>query len=400
MMASSSTNRPAAASTSKSKPKPRASLGSILSMPPQWLSMYDEFITKNAGQVSQIESALRSLTYIIPGRFRDAEIASESIHSGVQLLSLYHDSLLQKALARLPMTSIPSAHARYTRYWTQKSSAYRRIAMLLQMVIYTEMLWEMSAKRRGGERSRWKVVVILEAIKAFCRLLLMRITRSRPLVSPVLPEREPIPEDKTPEDEEDALAFRSESELMDDVSGDGSQSEDGGTQTLKPPHEREWAMPRTGMSLPSLPVAGDISSYLLGRVLTADDIKPATKLLNQLQGSSQGAEMLHILAPLVYAIAMARSRNKKSWTPWMIGLAVEYAARQLRDRGLRTTSLERDEWNKRGWSMAWWAMRGACYENVTKGVMGGVSKRMPGFIAGILEDYEYLWENYYFSTSA
>ncbi|KAH7126189.1 peroxisome membrane protein [Dactylonectria macrodidyma] len=398
-MASPSTNRPAPASTSKAKAKPKASIGSILSMPPQWLSMYEDFITKNAGQVSQIESALRSLTYIIPGRFRDAEIASESIHSGVQLLSLYHDTLLQKALSRLPMASIPSAHARYTRYWTQKSGAYRRIAMLLQMVIYTEMLWEMSAKRRGGERSRWKVVVILEAIKAFCRLLLMRITRSRPLVSPVLPEREPIPEDKNEEDE-DALAFRSESELMDDVSVDGSLSENGGTQTLKPPHEREWAMPRTGMSLPSLPVAGDISSYLLGRVLTADDIKPATKLLNQLQGSSHGAEMLHILAPLVYAIAMARSSNKKSWTPWMIGLAVEYAARQLRDRGLRTTSLERDEWNKRGWSMAWWVMRGACYENVTKGVVGGVSKRMPGFIAGILEDYEYLWQNYYFSTSA
>ncbi|KPM36692.1 hypothetical protein AK830_g9873 [Neonectria ditissima] len=405
-MASSSTTWPPAgtsASTSKAKPKPRASLGSILAMPPKWLSMYDEFITKNAGQVSQIESALRSLTYIIPGRFRDAEIASESIHSGVQLLSLYHDTLLQKALSRLPMASIPSAHARYTRYWTQKSGAYRRIAMLLQMVIYTEMLWEMSAKRRGGERSRWKVVVILEAIKAFCRLLLMRITRSRPLVSPVLPEREPIPEGKTAEEDDDALAFRSESELMDDVSANGSVSEDGlngGSQTLKPPHEREWAMPRTGMSLPSLPVAGDISSYLLGRVLTADDIKPATKLLNQLQGSSQGAEMLHILSPLVYAIAMARSDNKKAWTPWMIGLAVEYAARQLRDRGLRTTSLERDEWNKRGWSMAWWAMRGACYENVTKGVVGGVSKRMPGFIAGILEDYEYLWENYYFSTSA
>ncbi|KAK7428077.1 hypothetical protein QQZ08_005316 [Neonectria magnoliae] len=400
-MASSSTRPPAG--TSKAKPKPRASLSSILSMPPQWLSMYDEFITKNAGQVSQIESALRSLTYIIPGRFRDAEIASESIHSGVQLLSLYHDTLLQKALSRLPMASIPSAHARYTRYWTQKSGAYRRIAMLLQMVIYTEMLWEMSAKRRGGERSRWKVVMILEAIKAFCRLLLMRITRSRPLVSPVLPEREPIPEDKTLEEDEDALAFRSESELMDDVSANGSASEDGlngGSQTLKPPHEREWAMPRTGMSLPSLPVAGDISSYLLGRVLTADDIKPATKLLNQLQGSGQGAEMLHILSPLVYAIAMARSDNKKAWTPWMIGLAVEYTARQLRDRGLRTTSLERDEWNKRGWSMGWWALRGACYENVTKGVVGGVSKRMPGFIAGILEDYEYLWENYYFSTSA
>lgn len=159
-------------------------------------------------------------------------------------------------------------------------------------------------------------------------------------------------------------------------------------------------MPRTGMSLPSLPNAGDISSYLLGRVLTADDIKPATKLLNQLQGTGQMAEILHILAPLVYATALARSKDKKSWTPWLVGLAVEYTARQLRDRNLRTTALERDEWNKRGWAMAWWAMRGACYQNITKGVVGGVTKRMPGFIAGIFEDYEYLWENYYFSTSA
>ncbi len=50
-------------------PKPSASaVGQILAMPPKWLSMYEDFIAKNAGQVSQIESALRSLTYIIPGK--------------------------------------------------------------------------------------------------------------------------------------------------------------------------------------------------------------------------------------------------------------------------------------------------------------------------------------------
>ena len=67
-----------------------------LSMPPRWLGMYSDFITKNSSAVSQIESALRSLTYIIPGvyqvapsvveqdangclgRFRESEIASES----------------------------------------------------------------------------------------------------------------------------------------------------------------------------------------------------------------------------------------------------------------------------------------------------------------------------------
>ena len=39
-----------------------------LANPKKWLKSYSEFITKNAGAVSQIESGLRSLTYIIPGR--------------------------------------------------------------------------------------------------------------------------------------------------------------------------------------------------------------------------------------------------------------------------------------------------------------------------------------------
>lgn len=39
----------------------------VLSLPPRWLGMYSDFITKNSSAVSQIESALRSLTYIIPG---------------------------------------------------------------------------------------------------------------------------------------------------------------------------------------------------------------------------------------------------------------------------------------------------------------------------------------------
>jgi peroxin-16 len=42
----------------------------VLSLPPKWLGMYSEFITKNSSAVSQIESALRSLTYIIPGAHR------------------------------------------------------------------------------------------------------------------------------------------------------------------------------------------------------------------------------------------------------------------------------------------------------------------------------------------
>lgn len=41
---------------------------SVPSMP-KALNMYSDFIIKNASAVSQIESGLRSLTYVIPGRF-------------------------------------------------------------------------------------------------------------------------------------------------------------------------------------------------------------------------------------------------------------------------------------------------------------------------------------------
>jgi peroxin-16 len=252
------------------------------------------------------------------------------------------------------------------------------------MIQYTELLCEMAAKRRG-ERVRWRVVVVLEFIKAICRLCLLQITNSRPLVSPPLPERETIPED-TREDNSDEAPF-------DDYSVEGFN---------EPPPKaiKEYKMKRTGLTLPALPNPSDISSYLLSKVLTADDIKAPSTLLNTVSGTAQLAEYLHILQPLIYSIAMARNRDKKNWQPWLLGLSIEYAARQLRNDGLRTTSLEKSEWASRGYKMGMWAMRGAFYENVTKGLLHSTAQRLPSLVSGILEDYLFLWDGYYFSTSA
>jgi peroxin-16 len=281
------------------------------------------------------------------------------------------------------MPTQQSPHNRYTKFWIQKSSFYRRVATVLAMIQYTELLWEMTAKRRG-EKVRWRVVVILEIIKAVCKMFLLRITNSRPLVTPALPEREVIPEDNASEGAEE------------DFEDEGFHEErEGGRREVK-----EYKMKRTGLSLPTLPNPSDISSYLLSKVLTADDIKAPNTLLNKVHGSAQLAEYLHILQPVIYAIAMSRSKDKKNWQPWLLGLSIEYAARQLRKDGLRTTALEREQWSKRGWAMGWWAMRGAFYENVTKGFLHKTSEKLPSLVAGILDDYLYLWDGYYFSTSA
>jgi peroxin-16 len=364
------------------QPSLTSSISKGLSQPREWLNMYSSFVTKNASSVASIESALRSLTYVIPGRFRDAEIASESLHSSIQLLSLYHDTLLARAVAKLPgMPKIQTPHMRYTKFWTAKSGVYRKVAVLLQCTQYTELLWEMAAKRRG-ERVRWRVVVIIEVIKAICRLLLLRITAGR-MVVPPLPEREAIPGE--PEEEDDGLAY-------------GDEEEEVG----KP--QKEWAMPRTGLTLPALPSPRDISGFLMKKVLTADDIKPAINLISRIQGPAQIAEILHILRPVIYAVAMARTKNKKSWQPWLLGIAVELAARQLRQErgrdGVRETALEKEEWTRRGWAMGWWGLRGAFYENVTKKWVDGLvgSRFMPGLVGGILQDYAFLWDEYHFAS--
>ncbi|GBF66038.1 peroxisomal membrane protein [Trichophyton mentagrophytes] len=366
--------------------------------PAKLVEMYEEFVTKNASSVGQVESALRSLTYIIPGRFREAELASESIHSGVQLLSLYHDSLVSRVIARLPLSQprpTPTPHTRYTKYWTFQSPIYHKVALALQMVKYTELLWEMAARRKG-EKLRWRVIVFIEAVKAFCRLILLRLTNSRPIVSPPLPERE-----------------------VDPRQSDGDDNGDfNGMET--PPSEPfeaidlSWSMPRTGMSLPNLPDANDISAYLTSKVLTADDVRSPQTLLHRVSGAGQLAEVLYILRPLIYVIALQRYRaKKKSWTPWLIGFGLEFTCRQLakkefRDRvagGLRGLSkLEREELSKRGWSMGWWIMRGAFYENVTKSWIKSITntlrdKPLLGLVGSVVEDYEYLWDNYYFSTA-
>ncbi|KAL5332322.1 peroxisome membrane protein [Aspergillus crustosus] len=388
----------------------------VLLQPSKWLPLYEDFVTKNASSIGQVESALRSLTYIIPGRlgmiiqvlahwrlsldsigrYRDSEIPSECVHSGVQLLSLYHDGLISKVISNLPPSirrPSPTPHTRYTKYWTSQSSLYQKVALTLRTVQYTELLWEMMSRRRG-EKFRGRVVVLIEVLKAICRLFLLRLTNSRPLVSPPLPERESDP--RSVEEEEDG-------------DWDGMES---------PVSERTsdlyWTMPRTGLSLPSLPDANDVSNFLISRVLTADDIKPPTALLHRVTGQGHLAEVLHILRPVVYALALQRfSGDKRSWRPWLIGFGMEYGCRQLakaeiRDRvagGLRgLTNLEREELKKRGWSMGWWLMRGAFYENVTKSTLKGLTGKMKGkplldLVGSIIEDYEYLWDNYYFSTA-
>lgn len=408
-------------------------------------ALYADYVSSNPQSVGQVESGLRNLTYLLPGaRLQDSELAAESVHTFVSLISIYHDHLLKKRAKAVPSSSASissdssststkrTPHARYTTFWSDSSSTYTKVATLLKLIQYTELLWEMTARRRGGERSRWRVVVFLESFKAILRLLLMRLTSSRLLVTPPLPQREDFAIFETQDVTHDE-SLDEEMKILDPMPFEPREafSESG---ILTPPmsesdkvphihHRDPFAMPRTGFTMPSMPSPDAVSSFLLEHVITPDDIKPVQQMIRSLTSlKGQAAELLYILRPVIYAILMQRvarrygyegTKWKRVWSPWLAGVTIEYFARQLAKQdlssrafgvGVGLSTLEREEFNKRGWNMAWWGMRGAFYENITKAAVGKVADALRGkpildLAGGLVDDYEHLWSNFWFSTS-
>ncbi|PWN50798.1 peroxisome membrane protein [Violaceomyces palustris] len=192
------------------------------------LKRYDSFLINNASQITAVESSLRSITYFLPGRFKDAELAGEAIYSLLNLLGLYHDSILVRILSnqqqhepqqpkqpRKPFSNLsspqfpssisspssssssgllpPSEHSRYTHHFSNTSNAYDLIARSLVIIGYLELLAEMVARRKLGRKRAWDVVVSIEAVKAALRISLVQLSQNRPIIQPPIPEREVDP---------------------------------------------------------------------------------------------------------------------------------------------------------------------------------------------------------------
>ncbi|KAL8769825.1 MAG: hypothetical protein Q9209_004263 [Squamulea sp. 1 TL-2023] len=265
-------------------------------------------------------------------------------------------------------------------------------------------------KRRSGEKARWRLVVVLELVKAICRTIMFWITGKRMVIEGLGAERPNVPEQQSPAEETEGREA-------------GPRSGDQQETTILSERSKKWLMPRTGMTLPVLPTqtSESITDFLSKRVISADDIKLASQLVRKISSyQGQLAELMWITRPVVYALAMQRlqgtgsnKRTYSDWRPWVLGFGMEIAARELGKKEVRErtvggwrgmTGLEKEELKRRGWGLAWWGMRGAFYENITKSWIQGFAGKLEGkplldIVGGIIEDYDYLWDEYYFSTS-
>ncbi|KZT72845.1 peroxisome membrane protein [Daedalea quercina L-15889] len=357
---------------------------------------YESFLVKNVSTISSLESTLRSITWILPGRFRDAELASEALSASLNVMSMYHDTLLEKVVQADPKYKAlipPSLHARYTRAWSEKDSLYKWAARVLQLVRFTELLIEMGLRRKVSQRNRWRGIVVLEVMKAVLRLILLRITK-RPVLSPPIPEREFDPS---------AVPLDADAASSPTIAPSSPPSSLPATpEHLKNNHE---PLPLHPLLTPPPPTQSPqpVEDFLLPKALSTSSVKAPTALLTPLASPKDWlSEIIYILRPLVYVVTLTRKRRRTN--PLMVVLMMELLARNLRRVPQRSAQLERAEYALRDRDMLWYLLRGTIWQSWTKPKLEAIADKtvnapLLGLFSALMRDWIPLIDEYYYYTA-
>ncbi|KAK1927021.1 putative peroxisomal membrane protein pex16 [Papiliotrema laurentii] len=287
---------------------------------------YEELLVSNLGAVRSIESGLRNVSWLLPGRFQDAELASEGLYALLNAVSGYHDSLLSKHLdpaltlpphpfdARPPTTTPldpsepsvsktapvlppPSDHARYTKYWTTRSGVYRKASRLLVTIGYIELLVEMVARKRLGDRRRWNYVLGLEVVKTLLRLIILGVT-GRPVLHPPTPQREydllSIP----------SAVLKTAKKAVIPTGPKASEEEE----------QPITALPSHGAVTPTLPPYAPLRSHLfpLTNALPEEHLAHPISLLPTLTPGQYVSEIIESSVTLLHVVLLLRSAKRRN----------------------------------------------------------------------------------------
>ena len=159
------------------------------------MKWYEEFLLSNAQRIEGIENALTALSYILPGRFKDADIASEVLYMILRFVTLNHDKIIGTIAHKFKTKSL---HSKYIEN-VSRNKQYTIVAHLLTFTEYSETVVEMIVQRKLSESAKWHFISILEFIKFVLKLRLLQVNQQRMLVYPLVSGRDIDPQELTTE---------------------------------------------------------------------------------------------------------------------------------------------------------------------------------------------------------
>ncbi|RZF48972.1 hypothetical protein LSTR_LSTR003048 [Laodelphax striatellus] len=251
---------------------------------------YKEWVCKNPQRISDIETAVKWISYALAGKVSDSAILSELVYCISNLWALVNDQIiLNEKFNRRPDSS-------------------NSIKTWLTVLEYSEVFVELSARQVYGEKGRWILIATIQLFKCVLRLLLVVQYKETVLPTPPL---EPLKRDEFVEDENQACQPNNNAFAL--RSGRTIRT----VTAAQDLNMRTWKPPQT--SAGNNPAAGGRSFACNGEA--------SNRTLNEAQ---RVGETLFILKPLLHLSSMY-VHGTKSWAPWTYSFLLDLISLALLD---------------------------------------------------------------------
>ncbi|TVU33591.1 hypothetical protein EJB05_25416 [Eragrostis curvula] len=313
------------------------------------MEAYKLWVRKNRELVRSLESLANGLTWILPERFANSEITPEAVYALLGIVSSVNQHIIDAPA---------EGHALASK---EQSIPWGLVVSILKDV---EAVVEVAAQHFVGDDRKWSFLAVTEAVKAGVRLAAFRESGYKMLL------------------QGGEVANEEEVTILEEnfgVNGNGvppiypmnGHSQNGQKVALNGLDGKDGFVSKSleGRAVAALNKFGQNAKMVSDpmwmrrlqpapepQALVVEKPKPSLASVWSAKGVSGRlfilGEVVHIFRPLVYVL-LIRKFGIKSWTPWLVSLAVEVTSLGIHSRAtdinhkegkvLRLSTAERDE---------------------------------------------------------